>query len=103
MIRIPWVPGLHTFGHDRFSGKYTVQDLFWPILSGSEVISIPPSNQAVDGLTSAWLEVEETAWLLQTPSDKNRPPPRGPFPWAEGRLAVGWGCCIRNARMAGRI
>ncbi|CAJ1339025.1 unnamed protein product [Effrenium voratum] len=29
-------------------------------------------------------KVEETAWLLQTPSDKNRPPPRGPFPWAEG-------------------
>ncbi|OLQ02345.1 hypothetical protein AK812_SmicGene14835 [Symbiodinium microadriaticum] len=30
-------------------------------------------------------KVEEHALLLQTPSDK-RPPPRGPFPWAEGRL-----------------
>ncbi|CAE6939121.1 Ankk1 [Symbiodinium natans] len=28
-------------------------------------------------------KVEENALLLQTPSDK-RPPPRGPFPWAEG-------------------
>ena len=52
----------------KFQKRYTLTQKFRP--------NLPPSSA----------EVEETAFLLQTPSDK-RPPPKGPFPWAEGRGA----------------
>lgn len=82
-------PGSYEMAHESIRGGYH------PFRS-TEARGLPMPKVAPKGLDPGCYDVarslirktfntkvEEHALLLQTPSDK-RPPPRGPFPWAEG-------------------
>ncbi|CAE7254768.1 unnamed protein product [Symbiodinium sp. CCMP2456] len=82
-------PGSYEMAHENIRGGYH------PFRS-TEARGLPMPKVAPKGLDPGCYDVarslirktfntkvEEHALLLQTPSDK-RPPPRGPFPWAEG-------------------